>query len=79
MRLIDQPAVLEWAEFGPSPGWGQKNSPVQGRKEFESARLAARYAADELPETIRKSATITVAGTPPLHWGTWRAFCDDPQ
>jgi hypothetical protein len=76
MRLIDQPAVLQWPEFRMVSGRHQKMDPVQRRKAFESAKAAARYATENLPETVYRLATITVAGTPALNWETWRAFCD---
>jgi hypothetical protein len=60
-------------------GRHQKMDPVQHRKDFETAKAAARYAIENLPETVYRLATITVADTPALNWETWRAFCDAPD
>lgn len=79
MRLVDQPAVLQWPESPIATMRHQKMDPVQRRKDFETANAAARYAIESLPETVYKLATITVADAPALYWETWRAFCDAPD
>jgi len=65
MRLVDQPATLQWHEFPMVSERHQKIDPVQRRKVFETATAAARYAIESLPETVHKLATITVVDTPP--------------
>jgi hypothetical protein len=79
MRIVDQPAVLQWPESPMVSGRHQKMDPVQRWKNFETAKAAARYATESLPETAYRLATITVADTPTLYWETWRAFCDAPD
>jgi hypothetical protein len=79
MSLADQPAVLQWPDSPMMSGRHQKMDPIQPRRDFETARDAARYAIENLPETVYRLATITVVGTPPFNSETWRAFCDVPD
>jgi hypothetical protein len=77
--LAEEPAISQWHEFPVVTVRHQKMDPVQRRKDFETARAAARYATETLSETVYRLATITVADMPPLYWETWRAFCDAPD
>jgi hypothetical protein len=66
MRLNDQPAVLEWAEFPMITTRHEKLNPTQRRMECATLMEATRHFA-ELPPTVRPLAVIRTMDGITLH------------
>jgi hypothetical protein len=56
MRFIDQPATVEWCELRGAP-WGQKNNPIQHRRDCETVAVAAQFWAT-LPPDLAQIKTV---------------------
>ncbi len=69
MRLLDQPAVLEWFPTGMKAI--RRNQPLaitRQRRRFETGEAAVRFATSTLPEAFRHNATLMIADVPPFSW-----------
>jgi hypothetical protein len=75
MRLLDQPAILEW--FPLEIKTVRRYQPLEitrRRMRFETGTAAVEYATTTLPEAFRPNASIQIEGGVTLRWADIEAM-----